>query len=836
MLFELEIRGERGAYQVEVLHSEGAGRPRGQLDLDPEAILSRRTELENAVLASSVQSRRIVPAAEEPLQMVGQQLFEALFTGQVYGAYRASLGAAQQQQKRLGVVLRIIEPELAALPWEAMFDPEIEEYLCRTEPLIRRVDAPYTAEPLEVSPPLRILGLVASPRGLPILDVAAEKRHLEEALAKPQAAGLVELVWAPDASWEGIHEQMLSDTWHILHFIGHGDYDIVRQEGVLALVGPDGQADLVEAGRLRDLLCEAEPTPRLVVLNSCSSGKGGVGDLFSGTAAALVQRGISAVAAMQFSITDGAAIRFAHGFYTAIAHGRPVDEAVRSGRVGILGSARTLEWITPVLYVKSDSSQLFRLTGMPVPQPGTGTAGPASRPDLPADGTPVPAHAAPASATGTVADAGKATAGNGTPTASGGHLTAEIGEEIPGRTGPGSGPALGRRLRPRWLLVAAAAVMAVIAVIVVITLPHAAPRSPAGWPYATGSAIYTRPFVIDHAVYVGSTNGHVYALGAGTGAVRWRYPRTSAIGAVYSRPGVADHTVYFGSDNGRIYAVNASNGAGRWSRLCSVPGDPVRSSPVFIDGVIYAGTQGGYVCALTQGGGRYWNPVRLGSAAASSPAVAHAPGTPISQALLYFGSGSGHVYALSAQTGQVRWQYPGRDQAPMGSVVSRPTLSFSGSALYVGSSDGHVYALDSARGTIRWKYPGTNAGVGAVDSPPAVSSDDSVIYFAARFSVYALNADGTSFSSWQHNPVQLSNSTGQSGPVLTQAAVYIGTGKQVDCLNADSGDQCWHPPFTAGSRVVSVPVVGNGVGTIYFGTLAGDVYAVTPGGRLLRVR
>ena len=455
MLFEMEISGEAGAYQVEVLHSEGGGRPREQLVLDPVSILSRRTELENAVLASSVQSRRVVPAAEEPLRIVGQQLFEALFTGHVYGAYRASLGAAQQQQKRLGVVLRIVEPELAALPWEALFDPETEEYLCRSEPLIRHVDAPYTAEPLEVSPPLRILGLVASPRGLPILDVAAERQRLEEALAKPRAAGLVDLAWAPDVSWEGIHEQMLSDTWHILHFVGHGDYDVIRQEGVLALVGPDGGADLIEAGRLRDLLCEAEPTPRLVVLNSCSSGEAGVGDLFSGTAAALVQRGISAVAAMQFSITDAAAIRFARGFYTAIAHGRPVDEAVRSGRVGILGSARTLEWITPVLYVKTDSSQLFRLTGMPVPQRGTGPAGEAPQPDLPAGATPAAAPTvttviAPDTSTG----AGSATAA-GTGTATIGHpagRAGRAGEKRPGPAGPGPGP----RLRRRWLLVAGA--------------------------------------------------------------------------------------------------------------------------------------------------------------------------------------------------------------------------------------------------------------------------------------------------------------------------------------------------------------------------------------------
>ena len=63
-------------------------------------------------------------------------------------------------------------------------------------------------------------------------------------------------------------------------------------------------------------------------------------DLFSGTAAALVRSGIHAVAAMQFAISDGAAVSFARGFYTALARGRRVDEAVRSGRIGILGMGR----------------------------------------------------------------------------------------------------------------------------------------------------------------------------------------------------------------------------------------------------------------------------------------------------------------------------------------------------------------------------------------------------------------------------------------------------------------------------------------------------------------
>jgi CHAT domain-containing protein len=126
----------------------------------------------------------------------------------------------------------------------------------------------------------------------------------------------------------------------VLHFIGHGDFDPGHDEGVLALTREDGRADLVAAHRLVDLLRQARPMPRLVVLNSCSGAAAGVSDLFSDTAAALVRCGVSAVAAMQYEISDPAAVAFARGFYAAIARGRGVDEAVSSGRVAILGGSR----------------------------------------------------------------------------------------------------------------------------------------------------------------------------------------------------------------------------------------------------------------------------------------------------------------------------------------------------------------------------------------------------------------------------------------------------------------------------------------------------------------
>jgi CHAT domain-containing protein len=77
----------------------------------------------------------------------------------------------------------------------------------------------------------------------------------------------------------------------VLHFIGHGDFDPGRDEGLLALVGEDGRVNLVAAHRLVDLLRQARPMPRLVVLNSCSGAAAGASDLFSGTAAALVRGG-----------------------------------------------------------------------------------------------------------------------------------------------------------------------------------------------------------------------------------------------------------------------------------------------------------------------------------------------------------------------------------------------------------------------------------------------------------------------------------------------------------------------------------------------------------------
>jgi WD40 repeat protein len=366
MVFEVAIGPglEAGKFRVEVVAS-AAGDASAVVELDMSSLLDRRELLEKAVLASAVSSRRVLSETEQPVREVGELLFAALLgAGGVAGLYRAAAAMAATQGEGLRVVLRIDSPGLAGLPWEAMYDRTAGSYVCRRDQLVRHVPVSAVAASLRVQPPLRILGVVSSPRGLSPLNVEKEQRQLGRALARPVSQGLAELSWAPSATWADLQDLLLDDEWHVLHFIGHGDFDPARNEGVLALERENGSVDMVAAHRMVDLLRQARPMPRLVVLNSCSGAVTGVSDLFSGTAATLVRGGVSAVVAMQYEISDPAAIAFARGFYAAIARGRGVDDAVSSGRVAILGLGdRTLEWVTPVLYLRGHDSHLFTLTG-----------------------------------------------------------------------------------------------------------------------------------------------------------------------------------------------------------------------------------------------------------------------------------------------------------------------------------------------------------------------------------------------------------------------------------------------------------------------------------------
>jgi len=100
----------------------------------------------------------------------------------------------------------------------------------------------------------------------------------------------------------------------------------------------------------------------LAVLNACEGARTSRKDPFAGVAQSLMRQGLPAVVAMQFEITDSAAITFAHSFYTAIANGYPVDAALSEARKAIFTQGNELEWGTPVLYLRSPDGRIIQPT------------------------------------------------------------------------------------------------------------------------------------------------------------------------------------------------------------------------------------------------------------------------------------------------------------------------------------------------------------------------------------------------------------------------------------------------------------------------------------------
>jgi formylglycine-generating enzyme required for sulfatase activity/tetratricopeptide (TPR) repeat protein len=158
---------------------------------------------------------------------------------------------------------------------------------------------------------------------------------------------------------------MWREPWNIFHFIGHGRFDERSDEGYITLVNEEGRAAELRAAELVRLLADY-PSLRLVLLNSCEGARSGGRSIFSSTAATLVRRGIPAVLAMQYEISDRAATEFARVFYRALAYGMSVDEAVVEARQAIcLAVTNTVEWGTPVLYSRCDDGVLFEMTKTP---------------------------------------------------------------------------------------------------------------------------------------------------------------------------------------------------------------------------------------------------------------------------------------------------------------------------------------------------------------------------------------------------------------------------------------------------------------------------------------
>src|SRR3954447_360267 len=355
---EIVLRIEPGSNGFLVRASANGAEARAPFELAP---LSRQ-RIEDLVLhAITPRRRRIERGALGDITDLGNTLFEALIRADVRDLYRGAAARADAAGHGLRVRLALADAQqFRGLPWELLFDDASFLVLDGTTPVVRALDLPLLREAAEVDPPLNILGVVSSPRNAPELDVAQERSNVEQGLQHLVASGAVTIEWLESATLPLLLDALRDGTFHVLHFIGHGAFDENLEDGLLLMEDEDGNAREISSRRLGQIL-RGHDSLRLTVINACEGGRDAVDDPFAGIAGSLLQQGVPAVVAMQFEITDRAAILFSRDLYDALANGYPIDAAVTEGRKAIWADGNDVEWATPVLFLRAEDGNLFNI-------------------------------------------------------------------------------------------------------------------------------------------------------------------------------------------------------------------------------------------------------------------------------------------------------------------------------------------------------------------------------------------------------------------------------------------------------------------------------------------
>jgi len=302
------------------------------------------------------------PVVDLPPKRVGSQLFLALFPGPVRHLFDRSLGKIAARPDG-GLLIRLqLDPRegrlrhLHGLPWELLYCDETREFLGldRRTPFVRCLDTPQPARPLSLGSPLRVLVVMANPSGTSPLDLAGEHERIDK--AHGSNAG-VHLSFFEHATREGLRLRLREESFHIVHFMGHGGFDDSRGVGALLFESPNGRPDPVEAETFAALFSGREQ-PNLVILNGCDTARSAVRpdlDPLRGVAFGLVFGGLPAVLAMRSGIRDRAAIKISEELYRRFALGDPIEAAVSEVRLALhTAYSGSADWSIPALFLREE--------------------------------------------------------------------------------------------------------------------------------------------------------------------------------------------------------------------------------------------------------------------------------------------------------------------------------------------------------------------------------------------------------------------------------------------------------------------------------------------------
>jgi len=335
-------------------------------------------------------------------------------------------------------------------------------------------------------------------------------------------------------------------------------------------------------------------------------------------------------------------------------------------------------------------------------------------------------------------------------------------------------------------------------------------RTPAvRWHLDTGAPVIASPIVRKKSVYVGSTNGRLFALDRRTGKARWSFEAGSPIRAAVA---LAENALFLGTKDGQLRSLDTRTGRVLWAY--QMP-HGIEHAPAVHKNTVLVGTNDGTLTALDTRTGFYrwqfvtasaWHPSQKGGYT-----LAGIGGTPARAGdTIYFGSLGGHVHALAAATGHFRWRI-GTGWA----VASSPVVTPKG--LWVSDRSGYVHALSRVNGD---RTGGIRSWYDKDISAPTLG--DRGLFLATRSALLALRPGGQ--VRWKHNlgwgATKLPR-TEHPAPVLAGDVVYLNDrfGRLL-AVDAKTGQLLWQLRATRGAFSAPAPIreglaVGSGDGRVY---------------------
>ena len=317
----------------------------------------------------------------------GERLFDWLLSG---GELKAAWAEARGQQPRRRIRLRIDAeaPELHAIPWELLRDPgtgPAAQDLTAMEatPFSRYLAGRWVPGSPILQRPIKILVAVADPENLgqpgdfealvPI-DAKEEFDLLQQAIGDSRKIELTPL--AGPCTLEAI-EKELRKGYHVLHFVGHGQFNKSSEKARLLLADENNQVRPVWDGEIAGMLGrqltdagrQADDKLRLVFLSSCETATRSPADAFRGLAPKLIANGVPAVLAMQDLVPVETAHDFSRAFYGDLLEHGQVDLAANRARSALMtskarGTGTMSGAAIPVLFMRLRAGRLFGERGM----------------------------------------------------------------------------------------------------------------------------------------------------------------------------------------------------------------------------------------------------------------------------------------------------------------------------------------------------------------------------------------------------------------------------------------------------------------------------------------